>query len=450
MGDTSETTAQDADTNADNNVPGNPVPGNKVSIDLAKELQTFTSRVSGLKSTLLFTMVMAQKARDMARARRDELLEQHGVVVKEEDEHKTYEVPAANVDAVDEATRTLENLHIGCVTLPKNHLVALVSAYDYFLARLVRWYYLKVPAALESTEKNIGLSELLEFGSISSAKEYFLEREVETLLRKSHTKQFEWLESKLRITLRDGLMIWPEFIEITERRNLFVHVDGHVSRQYLRSCGESGYKFESQPKVGDQLQVPQDYFARAVDVIFCIGVMLGQTVWRKLAPDQLEEADKSLTQITYDLLKRERFERAATILEFGVSLPRHSSDVHRRVIIINQAQCYKWIGDQARCEAVLDEEDWSACSDDFQICQAVLRDEFDRAADLMRDIGDDGCVIEADYKSWPVFREFRKTDSFSVAFRDVFGHDPVEEVDTNASTSDSDNDTALAQDDATS
>ena len=229
------------------------------SISLAKEITRYLARVEGLLVTLYSSMAATQDSREKAKDKRLELLEKYGEK-SETDGEITYQVPAKNVLEVDKAEKRLDYFEIGVDTLPKSHIIALVSAYDYFLGRIVRWYFLQIPQALEGTDKSLTLSELLKFDSVDDAKEYFLEREVEGLLRKSHSKQFDWLESKLGCTLRKGLEIWPEFIEITERRNLFAHTDGVVSRQYLSVCKANDFVFEEEPGPGDVIWVPPRVF----------------------------------------------------------------------------------------------------------------------------------------------------------------------------------------------
>ncbi len=147
------------------------------------------------------------------------------------------------------------------------------------------------PELLKSSDRELTFSQLSDFGSIEEAKEYLLEKEVETLLRRNHSEQFDWLENKFAIKLRVDLPIWPTFIEVTERRNLFVHSDGVVSRQYLKVCREHGVSLGAETKQGLRLDVPHPYFRLAYEALFEIGVKLGQVLWRKLKPTDAPDAD---------------------------------------------------------------------------------------------------------------------------------------------------------------
>ncbi|WP_405240895.1 MULTISPECIES: hypothetical protein [Lentisalinibacter] len=407
------------------------------TIDLSNEIDHYVRTIDAIAQTLQFTLQASSQIIEYVSDDRKKLLEEYGTIVEEDDEGVRYSVPARHSREIDKATRALEMFKRGSDTLPKSQLVALVSAFDSFLARLARWYFIKVPEALSSTQKQVGLSELLEFESLDVAKEYFLEKEVESLLRESHSKQFVWFESKLNRPLRKNLDIWSEFIEITERRNLLVHTDGTVSRQYLKVCESVGYSVDKDIKPGVRIDVPPKYFGRARAVFFELGVKLGHTIWRVVAPEELERADKALNDLAFNLLVTERFKLARKILDFAVSQKKHSEDAQRRIFIVNQAQAYKWLEKEEEALKILDNEDWSSCGLDFRICVAVLREDYEKAVEFMKAIGDQGPISESAYLTWPVFRNFRENDQFADTFKEIFGHDPIEEVEGKAADADS-------------
>jgi hypothetical protein len=103
------------------------------------------------------------------------------------------------------------------------------------------------------------------------------------------------------------------------------------------------------------------------------------------------------------------------------TLKKYSSDVARRIFIVNKAQAQKWLGDVDACLSTLNAEDWSACDDKFQIALAVLRDDFDRAIGLMRRMGREGQIRKSAYRSWPIFQKFRQRQDFRDGYLEVFG-----------------------------
>lgn len=301
-------------------------------------------------------------------------------------------------------------------------VVSLVSHYDYFLGKLLQHLFTLRPELLSAVDRQITFTELTDFPSIEAAREYVVEKEIETVMRKSHPDQFLWMETRFDLPLRTDLPIWPQFVELAERRNLFVHTGGVVSSQYLAVCAAHGVQQETDFAVGDVLEVSPSYFKNACSCLLEISTKLAQVLWRKIDPESMEIADRSLIEVTYELMEIENYELSKTLLDFGVNtLKRHSSDEDRRILLVNLAQSYKWLGEPETCNEILDEEDWSSCSDKFKLGVAVLHDEFDEAAKIMMRIGPEGEVTEADYKTWPLFQEFRKSEQLESAFEEVFG-----------------------------
>src|SRR5690606_6299156 len=230
---------------------------------------------------------------------------------------------------------------------------------------------------------------------------------------------FDWLENKFNIKLREDLPCWPKFIEITERRNLYVHCNGVVSSQYINTCLQNNYTFDKEVKVGDRLEIDPDYFTIAYHTFFEIGVKLSNVFWRKFLADDIENADGYLNEICYDLILIENYELAITLLEFSIKILKKHADRDKKVFIINLAQAYKWNGNKDDREQLLKKEDLTACKNDFQLAVSVLKDDYDNAFRLMELIGKNEDIRVA-YKEWPLFKEFRKDKRFGEIYKKIF------------------------------
>lgn len=321
-----------------------------------------------------------------------------------------------------ELHRRIESAQISLRIVPRSLLVALVSQFDTFLGGLLRVLFYLRPEHLNSSERSLTFSEIVDFGSVDAAREHIIEKEIESVLRKSHSDQFLWLEKKFSITLRKELPAWKDFIEITERRNLFVHANGIVSSQFLKVCREHEVAFETPPKVGEELNVTEEYFKAAYKTIYELGFKLGHVLWRKEHPDGLKSADSNLNDVTYGLLHEGKPHLAANLLDFATEvLKKHSDEEFRLMKVMNRAQAYKWIGNNEKCIHILNAEDWSATSNRFKLSEAVLRDNFSTATVIMEQIGSDGSIKKDEYREWPLFREFRKSNEFLKAFEEIFG-----------------------------
>jgi hypothetical protein len=266
------------------------------------------------------------------------------------------------------------------------------------------------------------LSEVLQYESLDELRNVVLEKDIENLKRKSHVEQFKMLESKFDIALTK-FDSWAKFIESSQRRNLFTHCDGIVSKQYTKICEEVNYKRDKPVSIGDQLTLGGKYFLSTCYTLTEVGVMLGQTLWRKVLPDELEEADKHLHALIFDFLQQENWTKAISLSRFAKNLPKLSSDQMDRINTINYAIALRGIKRKGASVNILSKKDWSASTYDFKLAHAVLSDSYEAAKELMIKIGKTGEIIcELSYHDWPLFRDFRDSKEFLDGYESVFGY----------------------------
>ncbi len=312
--------------------------------------------------------------------------------------------------------------------VPRGVFVALVSQFDAYVGALVKNFFRLRPEIVDASGKSLTFSELVNFDSLGAARDFMVEKEIDALLRESHSDQFDWLEKKFNIVLRKDLPAWPVFIELTERRNLFVHTNGVVSRQYLEVCRKHSCQLHEGIRIGESLPLTREYLSAAYQCLFELGVKLGQVLWRKLAPDQIAKADGNLIFIAYALINDRRYQLARQLLDFATALPRHSAEDQRLRFVVNRAQTYKWMGDEKKCKEVVDAEDWTAMNLKFQLAHAVLTDNFAEAISIVERIGTGEPELDKhSYREWPLFKEFRKCRDFIQLFERTFG-EPLNKV----------------------
>jgi len=405
--------------------PGSKTAQNEEAQDespIATEIERFVNHLNSLGSSLAVTMFVMNRTLKYARKLYDEFVGECEVVSI--GPPKKFRVSPDRDHEYIRLEKQLQRSHIATSVVPKSFVVALVSQFDAYLGGLVRAFINLKPELLNGSERILTFKELKEFNSLEGARDFILEKEIESLLRESHPQQFSWMENKFKIKLTENLPSWPTFVEVTERRNLFVHCDGVVSRQYLKVCGEQGVEGLTGLQPGSVLWVSPEYFSKAQECILEIGVKLGHVLWRKLCPEQRAEADANFSDVCFGLLQEANYRPAKELLNFAVTgLKKHSTDEVRRIFVINYAQAQKWVGDQQGCVATLEAEDWTACDDKFQIAIAVLKDDFDRAIGLVGRMGPKGQIEKSSYRSWPIFQELRKRKDFREAYSKVFGEE---------------------------
>ncbi len=393
----------------------------ELSQQFADEINRFTIEIESLATSFPTIMGMAEMMSRKAHEDFNKFLEQNATSVKDEGEHKNYTLTGdASVKAARVQRKTV-NAQRAFILLHRSFLTSMVSQYDSFLGRLLRLIFLAKPEILNASEKEMTFAELTKFDSIQAARDYIVEKEVESIIRKSHSDHFTWLERVLGINLRVDLDAWPAFIELTERRNLFVHCDGVASSQYIAVCKEHNVKLDEGVAIGTQLDVSKNYLEEAARCVSEIGVKLAQVAWRKLLPDEIGKADDQLNAISFELLHRGDYKLVCRLLDFAcMKAVKHANEEIRRYLVLNRAQAYKWLHDQKRCLAILNAEDWSACSEKLKIAVAVLRDDYEAAAKIMPAAEKDE-MLHGGYMDWPIFKEFRKSQQFLDAYQRIYG-----------------------------
>lgn len=308
--------------------------------------------------------------------------------------------------------------------LAKSLFINSFACFDAFMGNLLRAVYSKEPRLQKSIEKTLNFDDLGHFSSVGQLKQYLVEKEIDSFRRDGYVKQFKALESKLNIKTLREFKNWPAFVEASQRRHLFTHCEGIVTKQYLSVCREAGYKFDSKIKVGTKLEMNPKYHQDSIQVVAEVGVKLGITIWRKLFPEEIPISDQYLASAVVEAIKDSASKYALSLGEFAVGLPNISGDLYERMFAINYAQSLKWFSSHEDCSKFLKKYDWTASSVEFQLAVAVLLEDFDKAKNLMVAIGSDSETVgKMDYLNWPLFKEFSKSDEFKTAFKRIFRQD---------------------------
>ncbi len=398
---------------------------------IGKNLENFIENLNSLMETFPFSMISIE----VVRYTTEKIFSLHQEVLRKMEgvDLSTLNLNEEQLELLTEAFKRTQKASIAKKLVARSFIVSVVSQYDAFVGSIIKTLFVNKPDTLNVSEKQLTFSELMSFGSIEAATEHIIEKEIETVLRKSHSEQFDWLGNKFGVKLRENLHVWPDFIELTQRRNLFVHADGLVSQQYISVCEENNCYDKDTLQRGSELAVDYEYFAKSHDSIFEISVKLAHVLWRKVLPEQRHDADINLNKIGYELLVGKKYKLSHKVFDFAVNtLKKYSSEEMRLTFIINLAQSLKWGGDDRGSLKLINAQDWSATMESFKLCQNVLLSNFAEAKVLMLKIGAEGSISKRDYCTWPIFQEFRVSTEFQSTFESLFGlHEATKNNDSN-------------------
>ena len=388
-----------------------------------QSLKVFIENINGLYDSFEYSENTLRSQKIEAQREYKKFLKDNRIKTPEEGE--TPAVPAGKERQYQHLERKLRRSQESSKLLQRSYIVSMVSQFDAYIASLLRNIYAINPDKLKQAGHTLTYAELQTFPSIEAAREHIIDSKIENILRDSHQEQFKELASSIGVESLKKFDNWPVFVEITQRRNLFVHSNGIVSSQYLNICKDEGVKL-GELKKGDQLEVDRDYFLKAFNVFYEVSVKLSQMALRILLLKKDKTAqgdiDKCIITNIYDLIVDKRYEVAIELSDFALDSKFKHSDKDRIYLTLNRAQAYKWKGDDAKCQQLLAEEDTSAWSSELKCPKYALEGKLDKVCELILSTGKNGEILHAEqYRNWPIFQALRSEEIFREAFKTVFG-----------------------------
>lgn len=389
---------------------------------LDENLDIFLRHIDAINDSLPMTLHLIEPYKRKSLKVFTDFMTEKIEVLKGTEGEKNVLLTPADSTLFESMERNLSISLLASKIIPESLFVSLISQYDAFLNRLLREIFIIKPEILNGSDRNISFSQLTSMGSLDEAREYVVEKEIDTILRKNHQEQLDTLKNKVGVEFEKYLPSWNSFIEMTERRNLLVHCDGVVSNQYLKSCQDHGIEVGS-IKVGDKLNIKPEYFVRSYQCLYEISVKLTHMVRRKLQKDEHQDADTSLNSICFNLIKGQAYDLADNLLHYACNTKPVSSEVVSNMFKINAAISKYLNGDKDQASKILDSKDWSASSYDFKLAYKVLKEQYSEAYVIMKKIGVDGDITKSGYTSWPLFNVIRNEPEFLVTFKSIFNED---------------------------
>jgi hypothetical protein len=336
----------------------------------------------------------------------------------------------------------------GHATLPSATLLSVVATFDAYFAEIVRYFLDLHSDRYSSSQRQISLKEVFKKKTLQEVIDQVLDNEIGELMRGSHTEQVKFVEANLNVQVIDYYERWPDFVEIFERRNLVAHGNLIVNELYLDRCRDAKLKIHKDVCVGKPLTLTPEYLRKSVGTLMEFGMLLNFMLWRKHIPDSNESAFSCVSDSCYQLIYRKRYNVAKNVLSFCLFKQKPAcSDNIIRMMAINLANAYKKLKINTECQKVLDNFDWSATKNEFQLCMASLQDDVDRVVTLMPGIAASSGVTSNEFREWPVLDWVREDPRIQEAFSKVYGEPMRTEVSSTSEMA-SDATTGTAEDTA--
>ncbi len=349
--------------------------------------------------------------------------------INETHKYTTAEISISKFNHIEKHLKIIRQLSQAHPLIKGVLLLGLVSICDEITSRLLSYALNKDPRLILNSEKTISMEDLYNSVSKDEILQKYIDKKIEKILRQSHSEQFHDFSNFLSFnaTQFDN---YSSYLEICERRNLFAHNGGIVNDLYIRKCKEYGIDV-SNIDTGSQIKINRKYFNESIDTIEEVCTKLVQSFWRKFSPEELNKADIALNARAVDLISEKRSDLATNLIDFALSgLPkqmRHRDDHTRRMLIINLANSYRASGNSNKAAEIIDAEDWSSVSSIFKLCAHSIKNEYDKAFEVLSSMSVPSDISASSMKEWPVFSGLRSDPNFAEEYKKKFGEPYIDE-----------------------
>lgn len=397
-------------------------------LDVVDNLDRFIESINCIKETYEFSEVTLRAHLNETTGKYNNFVKSYER--KDVDGYTVIEVPDARYREFERLHKKKARAERAFDLVPPSYFVSLVSAYDSFFGGLIRCLYSISPEKLQEEDMHFCYRDLQQFDNITDVKKRIIDKRVETELRDSHVAQIDWLAKALKIdSLTSTFIGWSDFVEVTERRNLFVHANGTVSAQYIDNC-KKHKALDASILEGNQLKVDKTYFDKAFKILYKTAIMLTQTLLRKKYcknddPDCISHINKVLIGNVFELISDKHYDVAIDVSQMVLSNPKFKFNAFDKMyIVLNYAQAYKWSGNPVKCKEILDQEDWTAYTNELLIPKFTLEENYPEVYKRMRELGKNNQRITiSSYREWPIFQLLRGQKEFETVFAEIFGED---------------------------
>lgn len=143
----------------------------KPAIDFPTTIDTYVAHLEAQAEVIPLTLEMLN-AKIIHEVSSIEVFINTNRVLSKDNEtgQSSYKLPEDHIKSLAKLTDKIATSGIALKLIPINFSVSYVSQYDAFLGNLIRVIFIEKPEILNSSEKNILFSELLQFSTLDEAR----------------------------------------------------------------------------------------------------------------------------------------------------------------------------------------------------------------------------------------------------------------------------------------
>lgn len=320
--------------------------------------------------------------------------------------------------------------------LYQSTLINLVVFFEILIGKLIKQRLISYPKSGGIENKSLTLSEINSLGSIENALDYLIDSEVESVLRKKYEDWIEYFKKNMNVNVDALNQKNNMIVEITQRRNLFVHNKGIINNIYLKKVDPS---FTVGLEIGNTIKITEDYLYQSLDLIEHIGIILAMEAW--IAIDKKSEVRVELiNDLAFNYLEGGRWELANDLYKL-ILKDKASTSQDKSIANINVWLCVKRLGkfDSIREEVV--KADYSDRQSNIKLSYYALLNNKEKVFELLEEVlrNYDEEEVRMNILRWPVLAEYKEEPEYiSISAKYVTVVSPSQESEDVAAPSEED------------
>lgn len=341
--------------------------------------------------------------------------------VKAGDTFRIGKIEDAKIVSVISSLEKVNKIRDGLDYLPTAIFLSLIATFDTQMSDVVRSMLMIKSDRLKFSARQIPLSKVMSASSISEIIDEQIIEEVYLFSRGSHDEQVQFIEESFSIEIRKSWSRWSEFIEIFERRNLVAHGERLFTKRYVDICKSHELK-DAASNLGKAVTLDHAYLTRSLTILSEFAILTIFMLWRKHVPGEKEAAFDAVNEVAFNCINSHRSRLASRVCEFAISLKNSGiKEATRLRLVVNLSSALMHLKEEGNANNVLNKEDWSATSDDFQISVAALRKDVVEVNRLMPMVKASERLSASEFRIWPVFDFIKDDESFREKYKEVYG-----------------------------
>lgn len=320
---------------------------------------------------------------------------------------------------------TTTHLMKAATSIQRSNLGALVAEFDHLMFRMLKAICIDHPELIMPDEEAVPVGFLRSGGTLEAWQADQIERKIINRLHESHDDVVAWILTDIA-KLKDLSSVksspfYRDFLEVCQRRHIFIHNGGVVNKEYIRKCVVAGFEESTLPKEGEVIYSDFGYLKSSAARVYLVGAFVLNLAFQKLYPKNVSVSFRSLLSASHDFLIADLTKMSERLIEFAENQSSKFDNDLKLKFAVNKALAKLFAPGVPEAEqtknaaAVLSKYDWSVTTPVFDLALACIRRDFSNILDLARKANESGLSYQ-DASHFCVFKEARKVEGFMDCF----------------------------------